>query len=723
MKRPLATFCLIVVILVFLSQLLHPPKIREYAEADGMMVTLTGQVIHKEIKYNYLCITLSEIQLSDSDIHFQENKLTNKYNQDGNFKNPKGVVCYFDLEKIAGNEPKMGMYLCVEGEVKEYDVARNPGQFNMDAYYLSKNIDFKLYQPHILARSVEYSKLKEGLWKIEQRSASIFDQVLTKTESAMMKSIMLGDKSELDQDIRDLFQASGIAHILAISGLHIAFLGGLFYKVLQRLRLPIGIRALISITMIILYGMLTGMPISAFRACVMFSLRIIADVTKRTYDAITAVAIAAVFVVLKEPGALFTAGMQLSFAAVLGVACFPPLFGGKTGKWLHGPISIFIVTFPIICYHYFEYSLYAVLLNMFVIPLMSVVMILGVLVLTLGTFSVSMAIIPGKMLICILIFYEKISDITVKIPGSRWVVGRPRFWQICLYYGCLLLFFWGGRKLSSQLRIIWLCVAIFMVSKHFDPVTTLTMLDVGQGDGIVIIDTSGGCITVDGGSSSEKNIGKNIITPFLKYHGVNTIEYAVLTHLDEDHYSGIVEILQDENSEICIKNIVFSEAVKQCEETREIYEKILFMAAERNISVAYMKEKDVLVLKDLKLKCLWPVSDQAYQDSNAGSIVLEITSEHFKGLLTGDISAREEEMLCQRLSYENYDWLKAAHHGSKYSNSESFLEEVSPDSIWISCGEDNRYGHPHEEALERMEKVTNDIYITTKGGAKMLPIP
>ncbi len=722
MKRPLGTFCLLVVILVILSELLHPPKIREYAEFDGITVTLTGQVIKKEIKYNYLCITLSEIQLSDSDSHFQEKQLINKYNQNVTFEPPKGVVCYFPLDEMVGCEPKLGMYLCVQGEIREYEAARNPGQFDMDFYYLSKNIDCKLYHPCILAKSVDYHKLQEYLYKLQKQSEQIYDQVLTQAESSMMKSMLLGDKNELDQNIKDLFQTSGISHILAISGLHIALLGGLVYKLLRKMGMNTRIGAVVSITVIILYGLLTGMSISAFRACVMFSVRIFADIVGRTYDSLTAIMIAALFVVLQEPLSVFTAGMQLSFGAVLGIALLQSLFQGKFGKLFSGPISIFLATFPIICYHYYEYSVYAVVLNLILVPLMSVVMILGFVVLILGYLSIPLAMIPGKILILILTFYEKLSEIAVSIPGNQWVVGRPSLWQIGLYYVCMLLFLFYRKRLSRKLVFIGMCVAVCMVSKHHYRTTNITMLDVGQGDGFVLIDQSGSCITVDGGSSSEKQIGENIITPFLKYNGIDTIEYAILTHLDEDHYSGILEIIRDDNSGIHIENIVFSEAVKYCDETEEIYQEILTLAGKKKITVFYMKENDELVLNNVKLKCLWPSMDLTYQDTNAGSIVLEIKADQFRGLLTGDISANEEQLLLNRLSFESYTWLKAAHHGSKYSNSQIFLERVDPECIWISCGENNSYGHPHEDALERMETITEDIYISVENGGKTMTI-
>lgn len=716
MRRPLSTVCLIYIVVLLLMEILHPPAKGQYAEFDGEQITFVGQVIKKEIKYNYLCITLSEIQLSESDKHFKEEKKEEKVDICGSrFEVPRGVVCYFPVEELE-EEPCIGMYLCVTGEIREYPYRTNPGEFDLDAYYWQQGIDFKVYNPVIEAQSQEYYKIEEMLYRFKQKSELILDKVFLETESSMMKSILLGDKSGLNEEIKDLFQKSGISHILAISGLHIAMIGGIFYKGLKRLRCPIWISTILAIIMILLYGILTGLPISAFRAIVMFLLRVLADLTGRTYDSFTAIMLAACLVAMKEPALLMSAGMQLSFGAVLGISLFSPFWNGKKLKILHGPLSIFIVTFPIIIYHYYEYSLCSVFLNLIVVPLMSFVMVLGLVVLALGFVSIPLAVVPAKMIALVLILYQKLSVVFSSIPGNSWVIGRPKLWQMCLYYAVLIFLVVSYKNLSRRLSLVWMVVNLCMICIRCYPYPSLTMLDVGQGDGIVLIDQKGQCITIDGGSSSKENVGKNILIPFLKSQGIDKIEYAVLTHLDSDHYTGVQEILEHPEWGIHIENLVLGITVKEIGEVNTIYEELICIAESVNTQVLYIEEGDAIYMQGFFLTCLWPGNAIKELDVNGNSVVLEISADGFTGLLTGDISIDQEREIVTKLSYQSYTWIKAAHHGSKYSNGEEFYQITDPKNIWISCGKDNVYGHPHKEALQRMEETGAVIYNTSESG-------
>lgn len=714
MRRPLSVFCLMVVSLLILFQILHPPAEGEYAEFDGRMITLSGKVTKKEIKNDYLNITLKQIQISESDYDFQNKK----QNQ---IENAEGVVCRFSLEDETPAHFKLGSYICVSGELKEYTTPTNPGEFDYDFYQKSQRIDFMLKNPTVLAKSDSYNVISEKLYGFRISSEKILEQVLNESEASIMKSILLGNKTEMDSEIKNLFQLSGISHILAISGLHISLIGGLFYKGLKKLGVKTGISAMLSVSLIILYGIMTGMSSSAFRAVFMFSVRVLADVAKRTYDAVTAVSMAAVFLAYENPLLFFTAGLQLSFGAVMGISLLLPVFQKHRGKLLHGPICILLSTFPIMCFHYYTFSTYSLLLNLIVVPVMGFLLLTGLLTLIIGYFSISLAVLPGKIIVLVLLCYEKLSQLSVSLPGSTWTVGKPDLWRIVVYYLALLILAFSYKKLSFPLATAWMSVSFCLVAMKCYPVATVTMLDVGQGDGTVMIDRCGNCITIDGGSSSEKEMGKYTLQPFLKHQGIDRISYAIITHPDEDHYSGILEILQDSDCGIRIEYLVLPYAVKDMK-ADGTYLQLLELTKEKRVKLLYMKEGDEISFGGLRFQCLWPRAGENYEDVNSSSIVLQVTGQEFCGLFTGDISEKQEKIIAEKLSLQSFTLLKAAHHGSKNSNSSLFLQRVNPEYIWISCGEKNRYGHPHQEALNRMKETNAEIMITTEEGALSLII-
>lgn len=262
----------------------------------------------------------------------------------------------------------------------------------------------------------------------------------------------------------------------------------------------------------------------------------------------------------------------------------------------------------------------------------------------------------------------------------------------------------SGTIIKILLTITCFFIILYQPNCEFE----ITFLDVGQGDGIYICDGENGDFFIDGGSTDEKNLGKRRILPFLKSNGIKKIDYWFVTHADTDHISGVLEVLE---SGYKVKNLVLPKAIPKDEN----YEKLVNLAKANETDIVYMEAGNYIKTKSIKLECLYPENIEI-NDRNDSSLVLELEKDSFRALFTGDISVDVEKQLLEKGCLEDISLYKAAHHGSKTANSIEFLEKVLPEIAVISCGENNSYGHPSQEAIEHMEIVGAEIYYTMDSG-------
>ncbi len=532
MRRPLCCVCVAFVVTVFLYLKFSPPQYPVHDHPEGEQITLLGEVCKKEYKSGYqgsmLVIELKNVQ-----------GWSPGSGQEGETSKRGNVICY-----IEANEglvvPKAGSVVAVEGEVSYFDTARNPGEFDAQDYYRILGVEFRLYKTRIRTESSRYSAYHEILYRLRCHFEGVFDSALAPKDASIMKAVLLGNKSELDTQSRQLFQRSGIAHILAISGLHITLLGMGLYKMLRKVCIPQAVCAVVSIGLMIAYGDMVGMSSSAYRAVFMFGMQLVAQMLRRTYDMLTALALAAVLILFEQPLYLYHSGFQLSFGAILGVGCLSdvvkPVELGK-GKRLTekaalslcGSLSIFLVHFPIMLCVYYEFPIYSFLLNLVIIPAMSFLMAAGLLCLGAGSLPVAFGYAVAGMMgwVChiLLSAFERLCVISLKMPFANWVVGRPEDWRICAYGGVIVFLYMAhqrGRSYAKRginiglplpVRFMTVLAAVALLSDSPVDGVAMTFLDVGQGDCIWIRSAGGEHFLVDGGSSSESKVGAYTIIP------------------------------------------------------------------------------------------------------------------------------------------------------------------------------------------------------------------
>ena len=238
-------------------------------------------------------------------------------------------------------------------------------------------------------------------------------------------------------------------------------------------------------------------------------------------------------------------------------------------------------------------------------------------------------------------------------------------------------------------------------------------VDVGQGDGICLLTKEGHAFMVDGGSSSVSNVYTYRLEPLLKYYGVKNVDAWFVTHGDQDHVSGILEAIE---KKAAITMIFLPEGVED-----ETLEDIRGKAESKDILVKSIYMGDIIRTKGISIECLYPTKETCLGDKNNDSLVLSVRLGSEKGgvnlLLTGDLEAQGEKLLIESIGAMDVDVLKVGHHGSSGGTTANFLESIHPEWGIISCGKENRYGHPHEETLLRLENAGCQWLSTASQGA------
>ena len=669
---------------------------------------------------------------------------------------------FVNTEKIPN--VKIGNIIKVMGKLRQFEKAANKGNFDSRKYYLSLGFYGKIEAGTIEVINSDYSGIRQGLYEMRMEIIERLEKLcsdnkgifsIINNKNGIIGAIILGDKTDLDSDIKELYSVSGIAHILAISGLHISFIGMAIYRLLRR-RFRFLFSAAVSIPVVLSFGIMSGFGISTMRAIIMFILKIIGEVLGRKYDAITAISLAGLVLLVQNPFVVCNSGFQMSFGAIIAIVLILPIVeeilntDNKIIKVLSANFTISLVMNPILAWNYYELPTFSFLLNIVVVPLMSVVIVSSI----VGIFCSCIMFGFGKAVIfpgCgILELYTFLCNIINKSSVASIVVGQPKVTIIIVYYAILLVVLFGlknirtkytraekerniikketglvlekkakkERRIKGQnVKLRLACIVGFLLLNCLiyyipNPGFYITFINVGQGDGILIHGDNGTKVMVDGGSTSEKQVAKNCIVPYLKAEGIGTIDYSIITHTDKDHISGILEILENNNSNrIRIKNLVMPDINMKDDTYNELIEK----AKLKKINVLYIKKGDTLSLGKTKIKCIYPETTTTASDKNDYCTVLSVKNKTSKILLTGDISKEIEEKIKDDIE-ENYTVLKVAHHGSNYSSSEKFLKKVNPKYSIISVGKNNSYGHPGNETMERLRKQGGVIYRTDEKG-------
>ena len=696
-KRPLCLAALLLVLVLWIlpkDVWLKTPDI-----PSGEVLTITGTVVKREQKEEQQLYYLKNCLCMQTNSKFSVLAYT-----------PKGVTY------------PVGCELSLYGTIYQVNQADNPGQFDAEMYYQSQGILYTFQTESVLNYEGIYY-VRERLTCLREYFAEKISEIYNERDSGILKAVLLGDKSSLREKDQLLYQKNGISHLLTISGLHISMIGISLYQLLRKWNLTFWEAGLPSGILLFGYGVMTGFGISTIRAICMFLVLIVAEIIGKTYDMASAMALAAIVILIRNPLQARQAGFLLSFGSVVGICVVYPVLQSifeikkRCYQTILFSLSIFLMTYPLTIHFFYEYPLYSMLLNFIVIPFMPFVMGFG------GASMLAADILPGVAQMVgfpakiILSFYETAGEWVVKLPFSVIRLGREEVWQLVFYYVLLVMILcilWYKRQKAVAVGML---LILFVITCRFRPELEFTMIDVGQGDGLFLRFSEGTTCLVDGGSTSVKQVGEYRILPYLKYEGVDVLDYVIFTHLDEDHISGVRQLLELYGTldEITIDTMLFPDLANP----NETYLEMWSMAEARGIKVGKIGAGDVISGPKWQMMCHYPMKGRYSEDENDNSTVLQLNYGKFSMLLTGDLGFEGESELLKQDVLEDVDIWKVSHHGSKYSGSEQFLGKILPNVSLISVGR-NYYGHPTDEILERLDTCGSMVLTTLDSGALMI---
>lgn len=690
----------------------------------------------------------------------------------------KRIPCNDVMVYVSSANYQAGMILKINGQFHNFSTARNEGNFDSRSFYHSKKIDFYVDADSVSIKGMHESVVRNWTYRCKQEISKVYKRYLPEKAAGLLQGIILGDKTGIEEDIKDVFTENGIVHILTVSGLHVSLLGRNFYQFLRKRGWSFLMAGILAGILLIGYGDLTGNGVSTIRTVGMMLMFMLAQWMGRGYDMLNALGGMVLFLLWENPFLIEYTGLWFSITSLMGVGVTGKYFSvsGKVESFWMG-LGVTLTTLPVVAWCYYEVPLYSVFLNMLVIPLLAPVFICGVIggvagVLLCNVFGVSTdALLSGVLDIIlkvilypcrlILELYEWLCEVAGRLPFSTIITGKPSIVLVVIYYVMLFIVVMYLRKLREEkaqinqthekrtkvkqregvyekeadgkgmrekdihgkvvrekvlYEMVWnrnfmrlgiSVAALFLLVFPKNHAFEITFLDVGQGDGIYM-SLDGNDFFIDGGSVDVSGLGEYRILPFLKSKGIRDIEYWFVSHADTDHISGLLEVLE---SGYPVEKIVLSEAIPRDEN----YEKVINAARLSGASVCYMQAGDSVGLPNGQIKCIYP-KDEVQEDRNDASLILQLDYDGKKALFTGDISTQVELDLLEQGLFEDVWLYKAAHHGSKNSNSTELLSTIRPEIVVVSCSSTNVYGHPAPEAIERMEAVGSEILYTMKSG-------
>ena len=541
--------------------------VKEYSR-DNKSVEITGKVTDKMFKNNAFCL---HIKCKG------KNKNSNKY------------IIY--LKNQNAFDFKIGQTVKLKGRYKNFSRPENDGQFDSRKYYRIRGYEASIKGATVTHSGKRYSYIKERLFLIKERTKKVYAAYMDESEAGTLSAMVLGDKTGLDADVKDLYQAAGISHVLSLSGLHIAAVGMCLFTILRYSGLGLFGASMISSAVMTMYGIMTGFSTSTIRALIMFILAVIAKAIGRTYDLMSGMCLASILIIVENPYYIFDSGFLLSVLSVSGISLIYPILlditdffkkekGAiyeKTRKSICISLSTNLATLPVVFNTFFKISRYSIFINIIVVPLMSIILGIGIIVLIIANTVIKLKpfrVITRGLLFAaqkIILLYSFLCGNVSRLAGNYWIVGKGESWQNVVYIilmSVVVLGYWiyvnqvrtndknkdALRKKMKIRETALIVISVFVLAFRIKPELSVNALSVGQGACNVIYGRDIPTIMVDGGSSDVKDVYKYRIRPFLLSNGISEIDYLFVTHPDIDHISGVKELLNDELKEVNVKH-------------------------------------------------------------------------------------------------------------------------------------------------------------------------
>lgn len=606
---------------------------------------------------------------------------------------------------------EIGDILQIQGEYEQINSCKNKGVFNYEKYLKKDNIYGKIRVSKFTIKKKSKSRIRVPE-KIKEKFKNNFD---VQTANYFI-TIILGDKSELDKQIKENFQNGGISHLLAISGMHINCIILIITYVINKTINSYKIRKLITIGILIMYGSIIEFSPSATRAIIMAIMHLMALNLLEKDNFLVNISISSFIILIISPYYLVDTGFLLSFTATISIVYVYKKLRREVSKnkiiqmiadSLILTISANILIAPIVICLFKKVSLSMIVMGIIISPFIFVIEIIGILIIIIPSYILEFLKVPIELFISIFDFLSSINFLTIYFKV-------PNIIQIILYYTIIIKFlFKPKRKIINEILTYIIVISIIsqlvqssysMLFRKFE----INLIDVGQGDSILIVTPKNKKILIDGGGNENYDIGANVLIPYLLNKRIKQIDYLIISHFDTDHVGGTLRVLE----KLKVKQVIIS----QQKEDSSNFQKFLEITKKRNIKITVVKAGDIIQIeKNIYIEVLWPTKKLEISTNplNNNSIVAKLIYNNTSILFTGDIEAEAEKELVKKYGHKlKSDILKVSHHGSKTSSTQDFIDKVNPKIALIGVGYKNKFDHPSYTTIKTLEKRKIKIYRT-----------
>ncbi|KPB05070.1 DNA internalization-related competence protein ComEC/Rec2 [Bacillus sp. CHD6a] len=641
------------------------------------------------------------------------------------------VVEYYleqEEDSLQLSELSIGDKCIWTGILKKPQPVSNPHAFNYKKYLYEQNIHWILSLNTLPQACLSPTKTPflTSIKQFRQQGINEINHYVDQPTAGFMVSLIFGDRSSIIQDILDAYQQLGLVHLLAISGLHVGIITAAIFYFGIRSGLSRQWMNLLLLFLLPLYVLLAGGAPSVMRAATMTVVALTLLLMKKKVFSIDTIGLACIFVLILNPYYLYHIGFQLSFSVSLSLL----LASSSLRKVQNSVAQLFIVSIiaqvaslPLLLYHFYQFSLWSPFLNLLFVPFYSLyvlpVSFLLFFILLLSPDHVSLLV---PFLSYPLTFMNSFAVKIAEFPIGTLVFGKPSILLMTAYGFSIIFFFykWEVNKRRSAVVVLILCLVFHWNINYFNPFGKVVILDIGQGDAIFIrLPFNKGRYLIDtGGAFSfpqeewekrrrEFHSGSDVLVPFLKAEGVRRLDKLILTHGDFDHIGNVKSLW----GVVGIEEVIVPKGFGEGKVEQEIIKEAQRSGVGMGMAVPNTGWKEG------ETSFLYVHPSQLYDSKNEGSIVLFAVLGKKNWLFTGDIGEEGERDLIHHNPNLKVDVLKVGHHGSNTSSTAGFLDTIRPDVAIISVGRNNRFGHPHEDVLERLSHVKAKVYRTDLQGA------
>lgn len=642
----------------------------------------------------------------------------------------------FIIEAYSYDSSQMGKLafgneVTVVAELDTLAAPRNPNQFDYRSFLESRGIYLTASINQIVDSIPSENRLDWVYWQVHARN--LIGEIFSPEQEDLARAVILGDRSGLEREIQTAFSRAGLAHLMAVSGMHVGFLMvpvwfliPLFWRFKYGAFVAFGI----SVMILLCYAGITGFSVSVMRASLMASFLVYARSFQRQSDGLNLLGAAALIMLIINPHSLFDVGFQLSFGAVLIIlTALPASREILPLRWRYTKTAIvyqFVMVsvlvqgglFPILMYYFNEFSVIGPVSNTISVLFVQVMFMLSIVNLGVASFSPGVASVlntPSDWIVWAMgSWVDFISD-----QSFAWISGTlPGLWFFLLWAAVIAVFAslhhpelrW---KFLNLLLIICVLVSAHNLWQKWQPSPLkITALDVGQADALLVQAPDGTNFFYDTGLKTFfHDSGRQILAPELRARGIDHLDAIIHSHPHSDHIGG---------TEYLIQNFGVDRIYQpEFEYDSQVYLNMMKTAEGFGVPVNSVARGDIIDLSpELRLFVLAPHNRLTENDPNTWSTVIKMYYGENSVLLTGDATRQTETYLVEDFGdFLQSDLLKVGHHGSRTSSTSEFLRYVNPPKSVASLERESRFGHPHPEAARNLMESGTTLRYTSLQGA------